>query len=316
MLYIYNNEFNHTIMATVLIGGGSGLIGKRISQLLKQKGYEVILLSRKKDLNATFPRYAWNLNTGDIDLDAVKKADYVINLTGAGIADKRWTNERKKVIIDSRVKSMALLQKAFEQVGRPPKAFIAASATGFYGSRGDKLLDENSAPGTGFLSESTQEWEKSTKGFESFNTRLVTIRIGIVLSTKGGALPKLALPVNFWLGTYFANGKAWYPWIHIDDLCDIFVKSIEDDSLNGTYNGVAPNPVTNFELTKAVAMAKSKSAIMMPVPELFLRIGMGEMADVVLTSTKASANKLLQTGFEFKFPEIVPAIKDLFEKKI
>ncbi len=169
-------------MPTVLIGGGSGLIGMRLSHLLKQKGYEVIHLSRRGDLNAAFPRYKWNMDTGEIDEEAIQKADYVINLTGAGIADKRWTVSRKKLIIESRVKSMLLFQNAFRKLGKSPKAFISASATGFYGDRGEEWLEENSKPGVGFLSESTQAWENSTKELESLNTRLVTIRIGIVLS--------------------------------------------------------------------------------------------------------------------------------------
>jgi uncharacterized protein (TIGR01777 family) len=303
-------------MPTVLIGGGTGLIGIHLSHLLKQKGYEVIHLSRKGDLKAFFPRYAWNPETGEIEKEAILKADYVINLAGAGIADKRWTKSRKRTIIESRVKSMHLLKTAFEKAGKTPRAFIAASATGFYGSRGDELLDENSDPGNGFLSESTQEWEKSTEALEQKDTRLVTIRIGIVLSSRGGALPKLVLPQKFWIGTYFSDGKDYYPWIHIDDLCNIFIKSIEDENMTGTFNGVAPNPMTNIQITKAIAQAKNKRVLMFPVPAFLLRLGMGEMADVILTSARVSAQKLQSNGFEFKYPEIIPALKDLFERKI
>jgi uncharacterized protein len=303
-------------MPTVLIGGGTGLIGMRLSFLLKQKGYEVIHLSRKGDLNAVFPRYEWNLNTGEIDEEAIRKMDYVINLAGAGIADKRWTASRKRLIIESRVKSMLLFQIAFQETGKSPKSFIAASATGFYGACGDEWLYENSSSGTGFLSESTREWEKSTKELESPNMRIVTVRIGIVLSTKGGALPKIVLPQNFRLGIYFSSGKQYYPWIHIDDLCNIFIKSIEDEQITGTYNGVAPNPVTNFELTKAIAKAKNKKVLMMSVPSFLLGFGMGEMSDVVLTSARASAQKIEKSGFNFKFPKIIPALKDLFLRKI
>ncbi len=303
-------------MPTVLIGGGTGLIGRHLSNLLKQKGYEVILLSRKRDLNGPFPQYAWNLETGAIDDEAILKADYVLNLAGAGIADKRWTVSRKKTIIDSRVKSMQLLKAAFNKLNKKPKAFIAASAIGFYGDRRDEWLDEKSNPGEGFLSESTRQWEKSTKEMESIGSRLITIRIGIVLSTKGGALPKLVLPQKFWLGTYFSDGMAYYPWIHIDDLCNIFIKSIEDESMNGIFNGVAPTPVSNIELTKAIATALNKKVMMIPVPAFLLRLGMGEMADVVLTSARVSAEKIKNSGFKFQFPELVPALKDLFARKI
>jgi len=303
-------------MPTVLIGGGTGLIGRHLSNLLKQKGYEVILLSRKRDLNGPFPQYGWNLETGEIDNEAILKADYVLNLAGAGIADKRWTVSRKKTIIDSRVKSMQLLKAAFNKLNKKPKAFIAASAIGFYGDRRDEWLDEKSNPGEGFLSESTRQWEKSAKEMESIGSRLITIRIGIVLSTKGGALPKLVLPQKFWLGTYFSDGMAYYPWIHIDDLCNIFIKSIEDESMNGIFNGVAPTPVSNIELTKAIATALNKKVMMIPVPAFLLRLGMGEMADVVLTSARVSAEKIKNSGFKFQFPELVPALKDLFARKI
>lgn len=303
-------------MPTVLIGGGTGLIGMHLSKLLKQKGYEVIFLSRKKDLNGPFPRYAWNLTTGEIDNEAILKADYVINLAGAGIADKRWTVSRKKTIIESRVKSMQLLKTAFIKLNKRPKAFIAASATGFYGDRGDEWLNEMAPPGEGFLSESTREWENSTREMEPLGLRLITIRIGIVLSTKGGALPKLVFPQKFWIGSYFSNGKTFYPWIHIEDLCNIFIKSMEDERMSGIFNGVAPNPVTNIELTKAIATILNKKVLMMPVPASLLRFGMGEMADVVLTSTRVSAEKIKNKGFEFQFPELIPALKDLFARKI
>jgi len=303
-------------MPTVLIGGGTGFIGLHLSKLLKKKGYDVILLSRIRDLNAPLPRYAWNLNTGEIDDEAIIKADCVINLAGAGIADKRWTVSRKKTIIESRVKSMQLLKTAFIKLNKKPKAIIAASATGIYGSQGDDWLDEMAPPREGFLSQSTREWEKSAKELESVGSRLITIRIGIVLSTNGGALPKLVFPQKFRIGSYFSDGKAYYPWIHIDDLCNIFIKSMEDESISGIFNGVAPNPVTNIELTKAIALALNKKILMIPVPAFLLRLGMGEMADVVLTSARVSAEKIKNTGFEFNFPELVPALKDLFSRKI
>lgn len=303
-------------MQTVLIGGGSGLIGMRLSHLLKQKGFEVIHLSRKANLNAEFPRYEWDVASGKIDEDALRKADYVINLAGTGIAGWLWTKARKKQIIDSRVKSMLLFKTAFTKLGKTPKAFIAASASGFYGDRGAEWLDENSGPGRGFLSESTQAWENSTKVLESLNTRVATIRIGIVLSLKGGALPKLALSQKFWIGTYFSNGKAYYPWIHIDDLCRIFIKAIEDETMSGIFNGVAPNPVTNYELTRAIAKARNKKVLMLPVPALLLRLALGEMADTVLTSARVTSQKIENSGFKFEFPELIPALKDLFARDI
>ncbi len=302
-------------MPTILIGGGSGLIGMRLSQLLQQKGYDVIHLSRTSDLTAPFPRYVWDVSKGTIDEMAIMKADYVINLAGAGIADWFWTKSRKKLIIESRVRSMDLLRNSFSRLGKFPKAFISASATGFYGDRGAEWLDENAAPGTGFLSESTQAWEKSAWEMEPLGIRLVTIRTGIVLSMNGGALPKFVLPQKFFVGSYFSDGKDYYSWIHIDDLCNIYVAGIENQQMRGIYNGVAPNPATNFQLTKAIAEARQQKVIMLGIPAFMLRLAMGELADALLTSARVSSKKIEESGFEFKFTDPVAALKDLFAQK-
>jgi uncharacterized protein len=303
-------------MSTILIGGGSGLIGTRLSEMLQQKGHTVLHLSRHQDLNAKFPKYAWDLKKGTIDMEAVSKADYIFNLAGAGIADKRWTESRKKEIINSRTGSTLLIKKAVEQLNEKPKAIISASAIGYYGDRADELLTEDSLPGkTGFLSESTQAWESSLHKLATLSCRQVTIRIGVVLSTKGGALKPFILQNQFRLGTYFGNGKQYYSWIHIDDLCRIFIYAMENEQLSGTFNGVSPNPVSVYDFVKAVSQAMDQKAILMPAPSFAVRLLMGEMADVILSSTRVSSNKIESKGFTFNYPRLIPAIQQLLKER-
>lgn len=303
-------------MKTVLIAGGSGLVGQRLSELLDKKNYQVILLSRRKNLNARFPTYQWNLDEGTIDSEAIEQANYIINLAGAGIADKRWSSKRKKEIIDSRVKSNELIANKIKG-SKHLKAFLGAAAIGYYGNRGDQLMKESDVPGkSGFLAESCIAWEKSFEKIKMTTVRTVIIRIGVVLSTKGGALEKMLLPAKFGLGSYFGNGSQYFSWIHIDDICQMFIDGIEKENMNGVFNGVAPNPVTNKEITQSINKVSSRFGVLLPVPEFALRLAMGEMADVVLHSTRVSAEKMLKQGFSFQFPDLEPALNDLLVRKI
>ncbi len=301
---------------TVLIGGGSGLIGSRLSNLLKKRGYEVIHLSRQKKLDKDFPAYAWDLDKMTIDLEAIQKADFVINLAGAGIADKPWTAARKKLIIDSRVKSNQLLFKSFKLAKHKPKAFISASGIGYYGDSGEELVDENSQPGSGFLSESVKIWEKSIEKDLDKDIRRVALRIGLVLSTRGGALPPMMLPLRFFLGIYFGKGRQWYSWIHIDDLCQSFIWAIEKENINGVYNAVGPNSLRNKAVIRAFGKARGLPFLLLPAPAFALKLFLGELSQTVLISTKVSCEKLSQTGFRFQFPELDEAVKDLIKRKI
>lgn len=303
-------------MKTVLIAGGSGLVGQRLSELLNQKNYKVVLLSRRKNLKARFPTYQWNLDEGTIDKEAIEQANYVINLAGAGIADKRWSTKRKKEIIESRVKSNELLAHKIKEA-KNIKAFLGAAAIGYYGNRGDQLMIESDPPGDrGFLAESCIAWEKAFDKIRATNIRTVIIRIGVVLSTKGGALEKMLLPAKFGLGSYFGNGSQYFSWIHIDDICQMFIDGIEKEEMNGIFNGVAPNPVTNKDMTQMINKVSSRFGVVLPVPEFALRLAMGEMADVVLHSTRVSAEKMLKHSFSFQFPDLEPALKDLLVRKI
>jgi uncharacterized protein (TIGR01777 family) len=297
----------------VLIAGGSGLVGKRLTELLKEKGYSVSWLSRKANRDANTPAYRWDIDQGFIDDEAIQKADYVINLAGAPIADKPWTANRKKEIIESRTGSIRLLNDYFKKL-KFPEMYCSATAIGYYGDKGDELVDETAPPGTkGFLPESCIQWEKAFHEVNEPGLRTVALRLGIVLSPKGGALEKLVMPFKFFMGNWLGSGKQWYSWIHIDDLCRMFIHAIENENMKGIYNAVAPNPETNRDLTYTIKKVLDKPVIMAPVPEFAMRLGMGEMADMVLDSAKISSKKIESAGFKFEYPELEGALKDLLQ---
>jgi uncharacterized protein (TIGR01777 family) len=301
---------------TVLIAGGTGLIGSRLSQLLVEKGYNVLHLSRRKNLQAEIPAYAWDLNQMSVDDEAITRSDIVVNLAGAGIADKPWTEERKQLIIDSRVKSNRLLLDAFQRLGHQPEVYVAASAIGYYGDSGEAWVNEESESGEGFLSKSVQIWEQPIQEAIASDLRTVALRIGLVLSTKGGALPKLLLPFYFFIGTYFGDGQQWYSWIHIDDLCRMFIQAIEDREMQGVYNAVGPTPERNKAFTRLVGEARNVPFLLFPAPVFALQLFLGEMSQTVLISTKVSSEKIEKRGFTFQFEQLGEAVQDLLARKI
>lgn len=303
-------------MKTILITGGTGLLGSRISDLLSEKGYKVQHLSRTENLTAKYPAYKWDLNAKTIDPRALAGVYGIIHLAGAGIADARWTTSRKKAIIDSRVESTNLLSSYLAKQETPPAVFVACSAVGFYGNKGDKQLLENSPPGKDFMSEVCILWERSADSIREQGIRTPTVRVGVVMSTQGGALEKINMSYGFRLGAYFSNGQQYMSWIHIDDLCNIFIRAVEDDKMTDVYNATAPSPTTNKALAKALSAARDQSTLILPVPTFALRTAMGEMADVVLNSTRAIPQALLDKQHHFEFPELVGALEDLLRRKI
>jgi uncharacterized protein len=298
-------------MKNILIAGGTGLIGTHLSQLLKSKGYAVSHLSRRANPNAEFPTYAWQPEKGIFDKKAFDEADAIINLAGAGIADKLWSEKRKREIIDSRTSGNALIAQYLRSEKYRVRTYISASAIGFYADRGDELMTEASSAGTGFLAESTVAWEDAIAEVAATNVRTVALRIGVVLSPEGGALQKMLISFWFRLGVYFGNGQQWTSWIHRQDLCNLFLWALENPSAHGTYNAVAPTPLSNFDLTKAISTAKGGFYLLLPTPAFVLRLAMGEMADVVLGSARVSSQKVENQGFVFKFSNALTALKDL-----
>ena len=307
-------------MATVLITGGTGLVGKALGQALLQKGYSVVVLTRDADAKTKHPKpvnfnyAAWDIEKKFIDKDAVARADYIIHLAGAGVADKRWNKKRKQEIIDSRVKSSALIIDSLKSIPNKVKAVVCASAIGWYGADTAipnlKPFVETDPADDAFLGHTCKLWEESIEPVTSLGIRLVKLRTGIVLSKDGGALAEFKKPLKFGVAGILGNGKQIISWIHNDDLVKLYIAAIENEKLQGSYNAVAPNPVSNKELTMQLARIKNGSKfIAMPVPSFLLKIALGEMSIEVLKSATVSAEKILQTGFQFNYLTIKEALK-------
>ena len=306
-------------MATVLITGGTGLIGKALSKLLLEKGYDVIFLTRNAEKQRSKPdnriSYAsWDIKKKIIDVGAIRKADYIIHLAGAGVADKRWTTARKKEILDSRTKSSALIIKTLKDNDNKVKAVVSASGIGWYGpdtAPGTRFKEEDPAH-IDFLGQTCLHWEQSIQPVTEMGKRLVILRTGIVLSKDGGALPEFKMPIRFAVAAILGNGKQIVSWIHIDDLCRIYLNAIENENLIGVYNAVAPQPLSNKDFTVQLAKAMNGNLfIPVPVPSFVLKIVLGEMSLEVLKSATVSAEKILQAGFVFKYPGVEKALASL-----
>lgn len=296
-------------MQNILITGGSGLIGQRITALLEAQGKTVAWLSRHQQTQKSF---RWDIEKNKIDPEAMEWADAIIHLAGAGVADKRWTEERKKLILESRTKSTQLLYDAITASQNQPDTFVSASAVGIYGfDTCANLIDENSPEGNDFLANVVKAWEGEVKKIESLHLRTVILRIGIVLDENGGALGEMLKPP---VAAPLGKGDQWMSWIHIEDLARMFVFALEKTTLQGVFNAVSPNPATNYELTQEAARAKGKPFIGIGVPGFALKIILGEMAEMVIGGNRVSSQKIQKSGYEFDFPMLVPALKDIFHR--
>jgi uncharacterized protein (TIGR01777 family) len=299
-------------MEKVLIVGGSGMVGNQLQKKLINRGYSVAILGRAKHKLPEVKSYIWDIKQKTIDEEAIKTADYIVNLAGAGIADARWTDSRKETILSSRVDSTTLLIQTLIKTNSKPKAYISASAVGYYGAiTSQKIYTEEDLPSADFLSTTCQSWENSSNPILDLKIRRVLIRIGVVLSNKGGALAKLKIPFKFGLGSAVASGQQYIPWIHIDDLCESFIKAIEDSKMNGIYNAVAPNPETNKSFSSILAKVLNKPFWMPNVPQFVLQLLMGEMSVIITKGSQVSCKKLLATGFHFKYPTLTEALNNL-----
>jgi uncharacterized protein (TIGR01777 family) len=298
------------MIKTILIAGGTGMVGSNLVKTLLQQGYKVHILSRKK--HTEFPTTVWDPENNYIDLESLPQADVIVNLAGAGIADKRWTQKRKESIIDSRVNSNKLIQRILDHQKMPLDCYISASAIGIYGDHEDEWLDENSIISDhGFLTKSVKLWESSVNAIKRIGTRIIIFRFGMVLSKNGGVLDKLVTPTSFFIAPYFGSGKQYYAWIHIDDLCKMIIRGIEDIQLSGIYNAVSPTPVTDLTMMKSILNVKHRLALLIPIPEFFLKLILGEMASIVLISSRVFPKRISDAGFEFQYEKIEPALQDL-----
>lgn len=307
-------------MASILITGGTGLIGKALTKALLQQGYSVIILTR--DIAGKKPapgiRYAvWDVKKQQIDLAAVQEADHIIHLAGAGVVDKKWTDAYKKEIRESRTESSRLLIDALKNNSNRVKTIVSMSAIGWYGPDTEpvKPFEETDGPANGFLGETCKRWEASIEPVVTLGKRLVKLRTGIVLAENGGALAEFKRPLHFGMAAILNNGKQMVSWIHIDDLCRMFIYVIENEELQGSYNAVAPAPVSNKTLTLTLATTMRGSFyIPIHVPGFVLKIMLGQRSIEVLKSATVSCKKILSAGFGFKYDTIDKALKDLIEK--
>jgi uncharacterized protein (TIGR01777 family) len=296
----------------VLITGGSGTVGRNLSELLIRKGYEVAHLSRSQGKNPKIKTYLWNVDKHEIDEHCIDGVSIIVHLAGAGIADSRWTAERKETIIKSRTESIQLVYELLKKYPHQVKTVVSASASGFYSERGSEWMTEKNMPNNDFLGHCSVLWEQSVDEAHSLGLRVVKFRTGVILDKNSGALPKMAAPVKFCIGSPLGSGQQFISWIHIDDVVNMYLKGIEDENLSGAYNMSTPNPITNTELTKAIAKTLNKPLWLPHVPTFILKLIFGEMSEVVLGSTRMNVKKILATGFQFKYPEINTALKEIY----
>lgn len=294
-------------MASILVTGGTGFIGRELCNLLREKGYAVLILSRTKtdDPNTFY----WNLAERYIDPEVIIKADYIIHLAGEGIADKRWTPQRKKNLINSRVETANLLFEKVKELRPSLKGFISASGIGYYGATtSEKIYNENDAAGRDFVSAICKVWEKASLQFDAINIRTVIFRTGVVFAKEGGALEKLSQPIKFGVGAPIGSGEQNIPWIHLEDLCNMYLEAIENPEIKGIYNAVAPEHITNKSLTKIIAK-KLKRPLWLPnIPAFVMKLLLGKMAVIILEGSRVSCEKIMATGFKFKYPNINEAL--------
>lgn len=302
-------------MEKVLISGGTGLVGRHLCAFLKGNGFEVSILRRQSTVKSEYKSYAWNPGINEIDPESIRNADYIIHLAGENIAEKKWTVSRKKQLIASRVDTANLIFSGVIELNAKPRAFITASAVGYYGAvSGTKIFNENDKPGTDFLAQTCVEWERAADQFAAMGTRTVKLRTGVVLADSGGILGRLTLLIKMFVSVQFGNGSQYMPWIHIDDLCRLYLYAISNKKMEGAYNAAALEHITNREFMKELSLKTNRPLIRLAIPGFMLRMVFGEMASVLLTGSRVSSEKITNTGFEFSFPTIKQALSDLYAK--
>lgn len=294
----------------VLLTGGSGFIGSYLTNLLIGAGYTVSVLSRNNKENTdTITYYKWDLNKNYIDENAVLNADYIIHLAGEGIVEKRWTEKRKKAIIESRVKPIDLIFSVLEKNNKKLNAFISASAVGIYGAvTSHKICTEDTPAADDFLGKTCQIWEHASDKIETLGIRTVKIRTGIVFGKDEGFLKKVAPSFKSGFGAALGTGKQYLPWIHIEDLCQIYCKSVTDDQMHGPYNAAVTDNTTNERFSRILASLYGYAIWLPKIPSFILRLVLGEMSEAVLKGQRVSSEKIQRTGFEFQFTDLEKAL--------
>lgn len=297
----------------ILITGGTGLVGTRLAAVLTEAGHRPALLSRTPAPSSPYRTFAWDPAAGTIDPAAVPFADAMVNLAGANVGEGKWTAVRKQELLASRVDGLRLLHCELAQPGHRVHTVISASAIGLYGNTGDALVSEDTPPvGHDLLADLTQAWEEAAAPLAALGLRVVVPRIGVVLSAAGGALPAMAGPVKLGFGAPLGSGRQWVSWIHVDDLCRLFLAMLTDEVWRGPYNAVAPHPVTNAALTSALAEVLHRPLLLPRIPAFVLQLAMGEQSEMVLTGKRVSAAKALAQGFTFQYPELREALRAFY----
>ena len=297
----------------IIITGGSGLLGTALSKRLVEKGYQVRHLSRSKSNAINYQTFVWDIENKHIEEGAFEDIDIIIHLAGAGVADKKWSSERKKILTSSRIDSTSLILDHLKAGNQQIESFISASAIGIYGfdTGGIAQTEERTLLGDDFLATLTKKWEEAADTFEEIGSRIVKLRIGLVLSKNGGILDKFVPLAKLGLSSAFGSGEQYMSWIHIDDLVNMFIMSLENQKVSGAYNAVAPNPVTNKDFLKQLGQVLNKPYFLPNTPKFVLKLALGELSSIITGGNLVSSKKIQDAGFQFNFGKLEEALKDL-----
>lgn len=303
----------------ILITGGTGFVGKGLVKMLLEKGYHINLLIRNESgelEKSNLRTFKWDVYKGEIDKDCIDGADAVIHMAGEEIAAKRWTDERKKQIVESRTQSIRMIYDLLRKTKNQVNHIISASAVGYYGDRGNEFLTEESFPAKDFLAETCIAWEAAVDEGHKLGLRIVKLRSGIILDKNGGVLPQMDKPIRLGIGVIPGSGNQWVSWIHYFDAINVYFYALVNENLKGVYNMVAPKPVTLDEMMRSIASAMNKSPLFIHTPAFALKIAIGEMSIMALESTRVSAGKLLESGFNVKYDSLGEALADVYKKAV
>ncbi|MFT5479910.1 MAG: hypothetical protein ACI9UJ_000266 [bacterium] len=299
-------------MKTILVTGASGLIGLHLCKKLQDSGYDVRVLGRNKRGRIPYKQFVWDIYAGQIEDGALSDVHAIIHLAGANISEGRWTDNRRQEIVSSRVDSTKLLFEALKRSEGQISTFITSSAIGYYGAQTvDTIFKESDEPATDFIGQVCLNWELAADAFENDGIRTVKMRTGVVFTPTGGPLAKMVQPIKLGFGSGLGKGSQYMPWVHIDDLCSMYLQAIENDQMSGPYNAVAPEHITNKELMKGIGKVIRKKVWLPNVPSFLLKLIFGELAVIFLEGSRVSPDRIKKTGFSFKFPEVKTALTDL-----
>ena len=297
-------------MQRVVISGGTGLVGRHLSSMLGGENYDVVHLSQRKAVKTDFRSYFWDPGRGYCDREAFHEGDAIIHLAGANIGGRRWTGNRKREIVESRTKTAELLYRYSVGSGIMPSVYVTASATGIYGSlTTEKIFKEADPPSDDFLGETCRLWEAAAEPFREAGVRVVMIRTAPVLAPSGSVLTRMTAPAKAGLIVRMAPGNQYFPWIHINDLCSVYMKAVSDTAMSGPYNASAPGHISHDMLMREVARQKRLPLFLPHVPVWLLHDLFGEMSVVLTTGSRISPERLEDTGFRFRYPDIISALR-------